>query len=277
MFLRSWIAVVLLNFVASLVSEVQNVNDTLMHVHNDTFSSRKKSSNQTGHETVKELYEMLTKPVNDIDIGQTEQLHQVTVSVKVEDMTEFSKHEEIPSNKNVRAGSQKVTTVDDNKKLAENTEQPKAASSGCKEVNLAVICYVLTLGLFGITGNSISIRVLHKIKNKSSTSLLLSALAIWDSAFLVFTIVMEPVRALLENYVYVAAVQKVVVYLELYGYELMHVAQGQSTWVTGLVTFHRYIGEYFAHTISYFFLYWHIHARGVKNISPKNLIIPKCL
>ena len=239
MLLSIWISVVLVNCVA----KGKNVNKTLLHVQNDTVSSMKKVSNQIGNETEEEMNKMLTEPMNDIDNEHTEQLEQVTVSIKVEDITKFVKNKEQATKKNVKADSQRDTTEDDNKKLTENTERPKAATRGCKEVNLALICYVLTLGLFGITGNSISIRVLYKIKNKSSTSLLLSALAFWDSAFLFFTIVMEPVRSLLENYVYVTTVQKVVVYLELYGYELMHVAQGQCSWVTVLVTFHRYIGE----------------------------------
>ena len=212
MLLSIWIAVVLVNCVA----KGKNVNKTLLHVQNDTVSSMKKVSNQIGNET-EEMNEMLTKPMNDIDIQQTDQVEQVTVSIKVEDITKFVKNMEQATKKNVKADSQGDTTEDDNKKLTENTERPKAAARGCKEVNLALICYVLTLGLFGITGNNISIRVLYKIKNKSSTSLLLSALAFWDSAFLFFRIVMEPVRSLLENYVYVTTVQKVVVYLELYG------------------------------------------------------------
>ena len=117
-------------------------------------------------------------------------------------------------------------------------------SSGCYELDIFINSYVGILGTIGVIGNTISIRILQGIKTNISSSLLLSALAFWDSAFIMIMIVMRPVIAVLRYFSYIPSVQQAIVYLFAYGYEFLNLALCQCTWVTALVTLHRYIGKY---------------------------------
>ena len=124
-----------------------------------------------------------------------------------------------------------------------STKQTITDSTGCYQIEIFVHCFVGVFAIFGIIGNSLSIRILQRIKTNASSSLLLSALAFWDSAFLVSIIVMKPVIGILSYFAYVPTVQMIMVYLFAYGFEFVGVTLRQCTWVTALLTVHRYIGN----------------------------------
>ena len=148
--------------------------------------------------------------------------------------TELQPRTDLTDEKN--EDTNEVTTV-------KSTEHLITDSKGCHELEIFENCFVGVFAISGIIGNSLSIRILQRIKTNISSSLLLSVLAFWDSAFLVCIIVMKPLISILSYFTYVPTVQHFVVYLFAYGFETLEVTLRQSTWATALVTLHRYIGS----------------------------------
>ena len=79
----------------------------------------------------------------------------------------------------------------------DNVTTSAPSRSYCSTLHISSSIFVGVVGLLGIVGNSVSIRILVQIKTSLSTSLLLSALGVEDCLFLVTMVTLYPVYQLL--------------------------------------------------------------------------------
>ena len=242
------------NHLNSMTTESQRVvtSETVNHLNSMATESQREVTPETVNHlnsmTTQSQREVTSETINHLNSMATESQREVTPETvnHLNSMTTESQREvtsEIVSN--YSADSQTQTSKNFNEKgQSESKLHPYIIDrGGCHEVGIAMNSYICAFGLFGIIGNSISISILQKIKTKYSSSFLLSVLAFWDSAFVFSTIVMKPGVALLQYFDSVQAAQKIITYLYVYGYTFLQVALFQCTWVTVLVTFHRYVGK----------------------------------
>ena len=79
----------------------------------------------------------------------------------------------------------------------DNVTTSAPSRSYCSTLHISSSIFVGVVGLLGIVGNCVSIRILVQIKTSLSTSLLLSALGVEDCLFLVTMVTLYPVYQLL--------------------------------------------------------------------------------
>ena len=101
--------------------------------------------------------------------------------------------------------------------------------------------------IFGIGGNIVSIRILHKLKSKSSSSFLLSVLAVWDSVSLLIRFIVVTSTNVLGPYMMYPTAQYIALSMWIYVYASFAMAQSQSTYVIVLVAVHRFIAICYPH------------------------------
>ena len=226
--------------------------ETANHLNSmSTESQREVTSENVNHlnsMTTESQREVTPEAVNHLNSMTTEGQREVTPETvnHLNSMTTESQGEitsEIVSNYSADCQTQTSKNFNEKGQSESKLHHYIIDRGGCHEVDIAMNSYICAFGLFGIIGNSISISILQKIKTKYSSSFSLSALAFWDSAFVFSTIVMKPGVTLLQYFDSVQAVQKIITYLYVYGYKFLQVALFQCTWVTVLVTFHRYVGK----------------------------------
>ena len=193
---------------------------------------------------------MLNETYTKMEDATTGDINDSTNEVKAKQTTIYNKNYVYFMHENETTKLQPRTDLPDKKNedinevtTVKSTEHLITDSKGCHELEIFENCFVGVFAISGIIGNSLSIRILQRIKTNISSSLLLSVLAFWDSAFLVCIIVMKPLISILSYFTYIPTVQHFVVYLFAYGFETLEVTLRQSTWATALVTLHRYIGS----------------------------------
>ena len=101
--------------------------------------------------------------------------------------------------------------------------------------------------IFGIGGNIVSIRILHKLRSKSSSSFLLSVLAVWDSMSLLIRFIIITSTNVLGAYMVYPSAQYVALSMWIYVYPCFAMAQSQSTYIIVLVSVHRFIAICYPH------------------------------
>ena len=131
--------------------------------------------------------------------------------------------------------------------------------------NCQLYKFLMSVGLigsfciFGIVGNILSLLVFHKFnrndkKTKSSAALLLSSLAVSDTLLLITLFIMKTVPTFIsftgidDNFF----VSYTFVFLIVYGWPCVDVAQSVNTWITVLLAIHRFIAIVFPHKSAVF-------------------------
>ena len=125
---------------------------------------------------------------------------------------------------------------------ASSVETEVAYSRNCMEFDFLIeAIFIGVLCLFGFSGNSMSLAALRRHRCKSATPLLLMALAVADTVFLIFVI---PIRVITSVYMYVGqldTLQFILPYVGAYVFPLALIAETNTIWLTMLVTLNRYI------------------------------------
>ena len=135
--------------------------------------------------------------------------------------------------------------------MAQNSTGNISKSEECLTMKLVNVAFSAGFTIFGITGNTISIRILHKLRTKNSSSLLLSVLAIWDSLTLVIRFSITTTH-FLGYYITHTSMQYAGTFIYVYGYPCFQVANCQSTYVILLITVHRFIAICYPHLAAHY-------------------------
>ena len=122
--------------------------------------------------------------------------------------------------------------------------EPRENAYLCDVYSFIFAVVIGILVVFGLVGNAVSIVVLWKNKRKltTSTSFLLSSLAVCDSVLLFTFFIMKTLPAFSTFLDILPDFHIVYPYVEVYGWPTLTVAHAVTTWVTCLVAVHRYIG-----------------------------------
>ena len=113
--------------------------------------------------------------------------------------------------------------------------------SWCKSYDSVVAFSVGGISILGTTGNIISVMVLARMSGRMSNTMILSALAISDSIFLVLNVILRTIPVIFTHYHPVKNFYNWFIYIIIYGWPSVTVVYSTGTWVTVLVTLHRYI------------------------------------
>ena len=113
--------------------------------------------------------------------------------------------------------------------------------SWCKSYDSVVAFSVGGISILGTTGNIISVVVLARMSGRMSNTMILSALAISDSIFLVLNVILRTIPVIFTHYHPVKNFYNWFIYIIIYGWPSVTVVYSTGTWVTVLVTLHRYI------------------------------------
>ena len=146
-------------------------------------------------------------------------------------------------------------TIGFNRSTASNTvtQTPKLsakpAANLCKLYDQIVAFTIAVITFFGIFGNILSILTLSKMNMSSANSLMLSALAVCDTVFLLLGFLLKTVPVIFVDFLKmnVTVFYDAFIYVIVYGWSAVTVVYSIGTWVTVLVTLQRFIAVCLPH------------------------------
>ena len=121
---------------------------------------------------------------------------------------------------------------------------------GCEEYKMQESCTLFNLVfwgiigmiifIIGITGNVLSLLIVHRIERKSVTLFLLKSLAIVEILLLIIFVFQFSITSFLDHFRYKNITRSIYVYVRLYlGFPFFLACLSNSAWITCLLTYHR--------------------------------------
>ena len=132
-------------------------------------------------------------------------------------------------------------------KQGEENAQSKTPRELCKVYKFVHAMLITVMVPFGLTGNIVSVIVLRRFDTQASTPYLLSALHICDCLILPLMFILRCMSTFSSFGRYWPAFFEAYPFIAVYGWPIATAVRGVNTWITVLVSIHRYIAVVLPH------------------------------